>query len=436
LIAEMHFNAMRERQGVAVVAASFTALLVSPLSLLLPTVGLFVGPVSTEFGWNRATFFLGPSIGAIVGALVAPFLGALADRWGAKPVLATGIVIYALGVAALGTLTGWLPGYVAICVVLFAAGQVQTSPLYSRVAASWFDQRRGLMIGLATSGLGVGGFVIPFIAKRLMEIFGWRWTYAGLGLLILIVALPVVLLVVRERPAIAKPATIPRTALPGLTLRQSVRTRSYWTLIAFFLCVSFALTGIVVNLVPMLARRGVSSGAAVLAVSTVAISQTIGRLTSGYLLDKVVFPQISLIWFVGSAIGLSVLLIAKTPAAAIVAAAMLGLAWGAEGEMTGYYVSRYFGVHHLARIAGTLFLAIGLTAAASQMTVARLFDRTHNYQYAIAIAIVSMIVACLLLASLGPYTYTMEPDDDSAQLNNISNPKHQCNRAVSPVSPL
>ena len=434
----MHFNAKRERQGVAVVAASFTALLVSPLSVLLPTVGLFVGPVSTEFGWNRVTFFLGPSIGAIVGALVAPFLGALADRWGAKPVLATGIVIYALGVAALGTLTGWLPAYVAICVVLFAAGQVQTSPLYSRVAASWFDQRRGLMIGLATSGLGVGGFVIPFIAKRMMEIFGWRWTYVGLGLLILIVALPVVLLVVRERPAIAKPATSPQTALPGLTLRQSVRTRSYWTLIAFFLCVSFALTGIVVNLVPMLTRRGVSSGAAALTVSTVAISQTIGRLTSGYLLDKVVFPQISLIWFVGSAIGLSVLLIAETPAAAIVAAAMLGLAWGAEGEMTGYYVSRYFGVHHLARIAGTLFLAIGLTAAASQMTVARLFDRTHNYQYAIAIAIVSMIVACLLLTSLGPYTYTMESQGDSieAQPNNISNPKHECNRAVSPVSPL
>jgi MFS family permease len=168
----------------------------------------------------------------------------------------------------------------------------------------------------------------------------------------------------------------------------------------------------------------VSSGAAVLAVSTVAISQTIGRLTSGYLLDKVVFPQISLIWFVGSAVGLSVLLIAKTPAAAIIAAAMLGLAWGAEGEMMGYYVSRYFGVYHLARIAGTLFLAIGLTAAASQMTVARLFDRTHNYQYAIAIAIVSMIVACLLLTSLGPYTYRMEPDDDSAQLNNISDPKH------------
>jgi MFS family permease len=399
-----------------VVAASFIALLVSPLALVFPVIGLFVGPVTTTFGWDRATFFLGPSIGTLAGAALAPVLGILADRWGIRSVLVTGTVVYALAVSALATITGRLPGFLAISVLVYAAGQTQTTAVYGKAIASWFDRGRGTMLALATCAFGAGGFITPFIAKVMMERFGWRLAYAGLGFLIMAVALPAILLAVREKPVVTPPLYTEQPESPELatrtvgflTLRDALLTRIYWTLITFFFCVSFALTGVVANLVPMLVGRGLAFESAVFAVSAVALSQLMGRLASGYLLDKVRSPRISLIWFMGSTVGLCTLLTAHSPPTAIFAAVMLGLSWGAEGEMTGYYVSRYFGLHHFARITGTVFTSIALGAAASQMIVARLFDQSKGYQLAIAIMIAAMLLACALLASLGPYIFTSE----------------------------
>jgi MFS family permease len=405
-------------QGLTVVAACFVALFVSPVSLSFQTVGLFVKPMSTEFGWDRATFFIGPSIGILIGALLSPFSGALADRWGVRWVLATGVVIFGVGTASLGAMNGGMPAYLAANILLYAAGQVQSTSLYSKVVAGWFDRRRGLMLAVAASGFGVGGMINPFIAKILMERYGWRWTYFGLGLLIIMVALPAILLVVRERPVAELSAGPPRPSGSvtrsglGLTLQQAARTRIYWSLIGFFFLTTFALTGVVTNMVAMLVDRGLPMAVAVFALSTLALSQSIGRLISGYLLDRVPVAQISLIWFVGCLIGLGVLVTAHSPMSALFAAAMLGLAWGAEGEMTGFYASRYFGLDNLAAITGTVFAAIGVAAAFSQVTVAWLFDRTHNYQYAISIMIAVMLAACALLASLGPYIFTCPARDD------------------------
>jgi MFS family permease len=396
-----------ERQGIGVVAACFTALLVSPLSLTLPTLGLFVKPVSTAFGWDRATFFMGPSIGAVVGALLAPYLGSLADRFGARPVLATGVIIYASAEAMLGSIGNWRPTYYALNIVLYAAGQVQTTALYSRVIASWFDDRRGLMLAIATSGLGVGGMITPLIAKSLMEAFGWRCTYFGLGLLIGAVALPPILLLVREeQSAVALHSRESRdTASKALTVSQAARTRTYWTLVAFYFGVSFALTGIVSNLIPMMEERLLTRRLAVFTVSSVALGQAAGRLVSGFLLDRTISPRLSLLFFAGSATGLVALAFSSSPTAALCAALTLGLAWRAEGETAGYFVSRYFGIGHMAQITGTLFTAIGIGAAASQLSVAKSFDITGNYQSAILTAVGIMFVACVLLATLGKYVF-------------------------------
>jgi MFS family permease len=396
--------------GYTVVAACFVALLVGPLSIGIQTVGMFVKPVSAAFGWHRATFFLGPSTGAVIGALMTPLAGAAADRWGARRVLAAGVVLYGGAFAALGAMTGALPLYLGLCCLAATGGQVQSPPIYSKIVAGWFDRRRGLMISLALCGLGVGGIFVPPFARLVMDHFGWRWTYAALGALIIIVALPPILLLVRERSWSSDPEPLaPQKPEGSLSLAQAARTRPYWTLVGFYVLASFAMTGIVSNLIPMLVEGRVSMRTAVAAMSVLALSQTLGRICSGFLLDRFARPQISLVWFVGSTLGLVALLAAKSPATAVFAAAMLGLAWGAEGETSGFYVSRYFGVRHLATIAGSLFAAIALAAAASQMVTASLYDRFGGYQQALAVAIGAMLLCCLLLISLGRYVFTPAP---------------------------
>lgn len=397
-------------QGHAVVAASFMALLAAPLSLSLPTLGLFILPVSQAFGWDRATFSLGPSAGAFAGALAAPFLGALADRWGARPILAVGAGFYALGVASLGLMQGSVALYLCLSILLYTAGQVQTSAIYSRVISSWFDRSRGMMIAIATSGLAIGGMLFPFVAKHLMAELGWRGTYFALGAMIAVLTLPPILLRVRERPSSAGMSAGDQAHGPSLTLRQATRTTTFWAILGVFFMAPFAMTGLAANLVPMLTGRGIDLTDAVLAVSSIAISQAAGRVVSGVLLDKVGVPQISLVWFAGAGVGLASLHFAHSPLVAICAAALIGLAWGAEGEICGYYVGRYFGLQHFARIAGTLFMALGTASAASIFLVGWLVDKTGGYGMAVSIAVGAMTVACSLLLSLKPYTFP--PQDD------------------------
>ncbi|MHA6766973.1 MFS transporter [Sphingobium ummariense] len=403
----MAHNVQSDVRGYWVVAASFLALMAAPLSLSLPTLGLFILPVSQEFGWERATFSLGPSLGSLVAALAAPFLGAFADKWGSRPVLATGVILYAASVASLGLLQGSLILYLAISVVLYTSGQVQTSAIYSRVASTWFDKKRGLMIAIATSGLAAGGIITPIIGKAVMDMSGWRVTYFALGLFILLVALPPILGVVRERresdlPDQARQAS---ALAKGISLSEAARTPTFWKILGIFFMAPFAMTGLAANLIPMLTGRGLALDHAVLAVSAIALSQAVGRVVSGAFLDRFPFPQISVIWFAGAGVGIAMLYVAYSPLLAIAAAALIGLAWGAEGEICGYYVSRYFGLYHFARIAGALFMALGIAASASIYMVGWLFDVSGGYTGSIAISVCAMVVACGLLLALEPYRF-------------------------------
>jgi MFS family permease len=383
------------------------ALLVGPLSIGVQTVGLFATPVSREFGWDRATYFLGPAVAALLVAAAFPFLGAAADRWGVKPVLAIGVTLYGCSLAAMGFMDGSLPLYVLLCIAVHVTGSVQAPPIYSKIVAGWFDRRRGLMIAVALCAMGVGGIFTPTYTRALMDAYGWRGAYVGLGLLILLIALPPILLLVREpaRSSTGASAAPAASAHVGLNLVQAARTRIYWTLVGFYFFVSLALTGIVSNLVPMLVEGKVSMSAAVSAMSVIAISQTAGRLGSGYLLDRFRRPQISLVWFLGGAVGLLILLFDRTPFTATLAAALLGLAWGAEGETSGYFVSRYFGIRHLAAIAGSFFAAIAIASATSQLVMARLFDLTGAYQQPLIVAVISILGGCALIGTLPRYTY-------------------------------
>lgn len=399
------------RAAYIVVAGCFVSLLVGPLSVGVQTVGQFAVPVAQEFGWDRATFFLGPAIAGLFAAAAFPFLGAAADRWGVRPVLATGVTLYGCGITALSLQNGSLAVYVSICIVMAMAGNVQSPPIYSKIVAGWFDRRRGFMIAVALCALGVGGVFTPVLTRAVMEVYGWRGAYVGLGLLVVVVALPPILFLVRERKHAAATASelLSASAQVGLSLSQAARTRTYWTLVGFYALTTLALTGIVTNLVPMLVEGRVAMSTAVAAMSVVAISQTVGRLVSGYLLDRFPRPQISLLWFLGGAAGLLALLVDKSPATAILAAALLGLAWGAEGETSGYFVSRYFGIRHLAAIAGSFFASIALASAASQLVMARLFDLTGNYQQPLMLAVASVLAGCALIGTLPRYTYISGP---------------------------
>lgn len=392
----------------AVVVGAFFALCVSPLAVVTQSTSLFVAPLTHEFGWTRTVFFLGPSIAGIVGGLIFPLLGLLGDRVGIRPILLVGLALYASSLFSMALLKGSVPAYVALCIITVVSGVTQTSLLYAKAISGWFAARRGLMLSIAISGIGAGSIVIPPLTRELIERFGWRGAYIGLGTLVLLVALPPVLFLVREPPrARAKdPDPTPIPLAEGLSLREAAQTRTYWLLITLFAAGNGAFLSLVNNLFPILTSRGIAASSAAAAMSALGASQTLTRLLSGYVLDKTSRAAVASVWYALATGGAVLLCFAHTSYAGVAVGLLAGTAWGAENELAAYFTARYFGLRSYGLILGTFFTVFALGGMPVVMLTAHVFDAHGNYDYALIVMAGCLALSCVVAACLGPYRFS------------------------------
>src|SRR5207248_1925558 len=175
-------------------------------------------------------------VGSPSWVLMAAWLMA---RWRIRRVALPGLVLYALPLGLLGL----SPHSLLVFTVLFAVAEgfssIQTPIGYAKAIAAWFDRRRGLALGIAMSGVGIGGFIMPQLAEMLIEHGGWRFAYPCLGLLTLVIAFPAVALWIREpRSGEGEHRSTGAAAdLPGLSTREAAATPHFWMLLAIFFLV-------------------------------------------------------------------------------------------------------------------------------------------------------------------------------------------------------
>jgi Sugar phosphate permease len=162
---------------------------------------------------------------------------------------------------------------------------------YVKSISSFFDKRRGIAIGLAVSGTGVGAALLPQYAQWLITNMGWRAAYVGLAIVLLVIAAPAVLLFIRE-PASSPMARARQTqtglavALPGLSVREAIASRSFWLLGVGIILVAMVVNGVVVHVVSLLSDRGWPVDAAARIMIWAGLASLVGRLIAGYLLDR------------------------------------------------------------------------------------------------------------------------------------------------------
>src|SRR5215813_2033765 len=181
-----------------VVVGAVGGLIVCNGPVLAFTFGVFLKPIMADMGWQRGTASFALSVGGICSALTVPVLGRMMDRWGIRRVTLPGLVFYALTMCLLGLSPASLVIFTLLFALAEAASAIQTPIGYAKAISAWFDRRRGLALGIAMSGVGLGGFIMPQLAEALIERVGWRGAYASLGLLTFLVAFPAVALWIRE----------------------------------------------------------------------------------------------------------------------------------------------------------------------------------------------------------------------------------------------
>ena len=363
-----------------VLMGCFIGMAVAMPAILLIPMGLFLKPVTAEFGWSRMQFSSIVSAASLFNAVSMPAAGWLVDRFGVRRVVAAGTLLGCGACAALSIAHSYA-GFVGIVALAVTTGNLASYPAYMSLAHRWFDRHLGLALAVTSTGLAIGvGGSSYLIARRIAQ-HGWRSAFLTVGVVALTIGLINLALLVQDNHGPAPEAE--RVDRDGgaeggdLSLAAALRTRDFWLYAASFALVTFAVVGCNVHLPALLSDRGGSAGLIAAAVAIGSAGSLAGRLFTGMLLDRLSVLVVAGTFFVGQPIGF--LLLLHGLAWVLPASFLLGAVQGAEIDVMGFVVARRFGRVAYAQIYGTCF-AVTLTGAfLGPIALAALFDRTGSY---------------------------------------------------------
>lgn len=374
--------------------------------------GAFFQPLEMEFGWQRGEISLTLAVINLTGIAMAPLLGLFVDKYGVKKILLPSTLMLGLLTASLYWLTGYLWHFYLVWFLVALLG-CATSPLsYSKLIVKWFDQQRGIALGIGLAGVGLGAAVMPPLAQALITDYGWRFAYLGLAGLVLLVSLPLLLLFLRNTPEEMglHPDGVIRTVqnnrknlVSGFTLRETLRHKHFWLMAVIFMLVGMVVVSIIVHLMPMLIERGISPAEAAKSQAFLGMSLIFGRVFAGFLMDRFFAPNVAIIFLIGPAIGISILASGISGPLVYLAIILVGMAIGAEFDVMGYLTSRYSGLLNYGQTFGFLFAAFEIGAAIGPVLMGYCFDITGEYTLVLWIMAGLAVVSCILTAMLGPY---------------------------------
>lgn len=401
-----------------VVLGVFFCLMFSVGSLVLYSYGVFAPELAKAFGWSRAEIaggILAHNLGIVIGA---PLSGYFADKFGCRIVILVSVIIFSALWAALFLLQPpiWNFYLILAAVPVIAGGAMPIA--YSKIIVSWFDRQRGIALGLALAGVGVGATIIPPLAQFMISEFGWREAYLGLACLALVIPLPTAFFLLFEPKALARATgglasqlvAPDRTSAAEtsdaieVTSSQSqprvIASRAFWVMVSFFFLTGVALTSAIVNFVPTLSEKGLTRETAALVASIMGLAVIGGRVIIGMLLDALPARLVIACVCLGPTIALAVLAGADGLTIGILSAALMGFAVGAEVDIMAYLTSRFFPQELFGRLYGMMFSAFVIGGAIGPLCVGFLRDSTGTYDQGLLIMSAIMAVSIFIILLL------------------------------------
>ena len=381
-----------------VLIAAFIGLLFSSGPLIVYSFGVFFQPLSAEFNWSRTEIAGALTVSQFALAVAGPVHGYLIDKLGVRPLLFFSIVSLGL---ALGSLYWLSPSliHLYLCFILMNVLGTSASPLgYSRIIVGLFDRRRGLALGIALSGVGMGAMVFPPLVQQLISDFGWRSAYLALGIAALIPLLFNSWLF-NSRNAAPEPSVTPlKPFMVNSTPQNNVR--NFIVLSIIFIAMGTVTVGVFAHFIPLLTDSGIARGDAAWLAGIIGLAVVLGRAGIGWLIDMIHAPFVMSVIAFG--LMLACWLLSMYPAGVTlwIAAVLLGLGLGAEVDLLSFLVSRYWPARLFGTIYGPLFGMFMIGAGLGPLVIGLLYDWHGDYQYALnAAAGCALLVAvfCLLL---------------------------------------
>ena len=366
-------------------------------SLPFYTQGLFIEAWIADFGWTRAQASLGILGSTLALAAVLPFIGSIVDRYG----LVTPVMISLLGLSLAYVLLGMFVQSIATFVILAMLQAIlgsASSPLaYTRAINAVFNKQRGLALGVALSGAGVAATFGPTLISNAIDAFGWRGAYYAMALFTLVVGAVIVLVLSRLNGAKTEASIDMEAANRDFLVAKASRT--YWTIMAAIFCLSLGLGGLMIHFVPILLDVGFTTNAAVKIAGVIGIAVVLGRLLVGFAVDRIFAPRVAIAILLACISGVLALALLGS-VVAVPAAFVIGFSVGAEVDLIGYLVARYFGMHAYGQIYGRQYSTFLIATGLSPVILGAVRDATGTYTASLFTAAAFMIISAALFAKL------------------------------------
>jgi len=366
-------------------------------SLPFYTQGLFIEAWIADFGWTRAQASLGILGSTLALAAVLPFIGSIVDRYG----LVTPVMISLLGLSLAYVLLGMFVQSIATFVILAMLQAIlgsASSPLaYTRAINAVFNKQRGLALGVALSGAGVAATFGPTLISNAIDTFGWRGAYYAMALFTLVVGAVIVLVLSRLNGAKTAASIDMEAANRDFLVAKASRT--YWTIMAAIFCLSLGLGGLMIHFVPILLDVGFATNAAVKIAGVIGVAVVLGRLLVGFAVDRIFAPRVAIAILLACISGVLALALLGS-VVAVPAAFVIGFSVGAEVDLIGYLVARYFGMHAYGQIYGRQYSTFLIATGLSPVILGAVRDATGTYTASLITAAAFMVISAALFAKL------------------------------------
>lgn len=377
---------------------------------------IFVVPMSREFGWGRAEIAGATSLGAILGAALAPFIGRLVDRFGSRLTLVISGAVIGFGCLYLSMVQTLAGFYVAFTISRIAdQGGVKIGT--SVAAGKWFQRYRGRATGLVFLVETMGVIALAPMTQLVIDLSGWRSAWLSLAVVMFLLGVAPAAIWVRRQPEdmgllvdggpannaagrIGLEPIAGEAPSPSVTLRQAAGAPPFWIALASMFLGSSAMAGPGLHLAPYLTERGLDSTAVVTAISVMATSGAVGAILAGAVADRVSPRWLMVTLYLAGTVALLLLVGADTLLETYAVVILMGLIGTGINTLAPLMWAANYGRGSLGSIHGVGRASQVLGFAVGPLVSGIAYDSSGSYRDVfLALAGVALVAAALMGAA-------------------------------------
>ena len=377
--------------------------------------GLFVGPLEASFGWSRTAISASLSFAA-VGSIASPLIGRLMDRYGARGVMVISLCVFGASFLLRPLITELWHLYLLSFFQFLTFSGAALLPA-GRLVGIWFPHSRGRVMGIATVGNNFGGLTMPLLVGFVLTSATasgtetpWRAAFVVVAGVSFVLALAALVLVhenpgwVRGETSGRQPESRPR--LTGYSLRDALRTRSFYAMTVVVMLASFTYSGVLPHVNAHLLDWDIPNGVVLTAVALLAACGMAGKLTFGYFAERFSARSAMMVSLAGQVLFISLMVAYPTQPAIWITVPLYGFFMGAYGVLVTLLTQDTFGLKAFGSITGLSQLATLVPMLAGPLLAGVSYDVRGSYGTAF------MVVAALFVLAIFALSQVRAPRGD------------------------